>query len=148
MEAKYRVTPAEFQIMRVLWSHDEPLPVAEVRSSLQRGSVPAYTTVMTLLDKLARKGSVARTKRGKAYFYIPRVSRDEVLLEVVSDFARAYFGGRTERLAAFASNGERTAIPTSDADRPPGRKGRTPVELTKPARDTETGPEEMDVVLL
>jgi len=85
----------------VLWSGLEPQSVAQVLGSIRDRRQVAYTTVMTVLDKLARKGSVARSKHGKAYLYSPRVGRDEVLNFLVGEFAENYFGGSRGRLGAF-----------------------------------------------
>src|ERR1044072_9659468 len=41
------------------------------------GRRTAYTTWMTTLDRLFKKGLLAREKQGRAYFYTPRVSREE-----------------------------------------------------------------------
>lgn len=86
-----RLTPAEFEIMEVLWQSSNPRSVAEVLDVILHTREVAYTTVMTLLDKMARKGSVARSKRGKAYLYAPRVRRPEVLQFLVQEFAGLYF---------------------------------------------------------
>ena len=56
---------------------------------------------MTMLDKMARKQSVERVKRGKAYFYRPRVTRNQVLDRLVRDFAQDYFHGSRRDLKAF-----------------------------------------------
>jgi predicted transcriptional regulator len=60
----------------------------------------AYTTLMTTLDRLYRKGVLLRCQRGRAFAYEPRYSRDELLGELVS-------GHVTDLLA---SAGARTAI--------------------------------------
>ena len=53
----------------------------------------AYTTVLTILDRLARKGAVTRVKQGKAYVYAPslsfELSRQEALTELCSLILRA-----------------------------------------------------------
>ena len=61
----------------------------------------AYTTVMTLLDKMRRKGSVKRKKRGKAYYYSPTVKRQEVLNFMVQQFANSYCHGSRHLLEPF-----------------------------------------------
>ena len=59
----------EQEVLRVLWAADAPLVAREVQERLS--SPPAYTTVMTILDRLHRKGSVTRTQRGRAFAYAP-----------------------------------------------------------------------------
>jgi predicted transcriptional regulator len=52
-----------------------------------RDRVPqlAYTTVMTTLDRLYRKGVLLRRRRGRAFVYEPRQSRSEMLREAVAE---------------------------------------------------------------
>lgn len=67
--------------MDVLWAH-APLSVREVKAKLG-GSRQAYTTVMTTLDRLYRKGLLARTKNGQAFVYQPAIDRAEFQRRVV-----------------------------------------------------------------
>ncbi len=67
----------ESAIMTVLWDNDEPVKVREVLDSLDTGKQLAYTTVMTVLDNLYRKGWVERELDGKAYLYQPALSRQD-----------------------------------------------------------------------
>lgn len=67
--------PLEERLMQTLWS-TQPLSVREVWHRL-RGKRPAYTTVMTTLDRLYRKGLLARSRDGLAYIYRPALTRDE-----------------------------------------------------------------------
>jgi predicted transcriptional regulator len=66
----------ESAIMNVLWRTGEPTKVREVLDGLI-GRKLAYTTVMTVLDNLYRKGWVLRELDGKAFRYQPALSRDE-----------------------------------------------------------------------
>lgn len=61
-------------VMDILWSAAE-CSVREVAEKLDRPL--AYTTVMTTLDRLYKKGLLARRKSDRAFFYSPRMSRDE-----------------------------------------------------------------------
>lgn len=67
----------EAVVMAELWAADEPLPVRAVLERLQTGRELAYTTVMTVLENLRRKGLVERIKAGRAYDYQPLLSREE-----------------------------------------------------------------------
>jgi predicted transcriptional regulator len=96
-----KVTPAEFAIIEVLWAHARDLPVSAVKDELAPRRNLAYTTVMTLLDKMRRKGSVKRRKRGKAYYYSPTVKRQEVLNFMVQEFANSYCHGSRRGLEPF-----------------------------------------------
>jgi len=66
--------PLEVQVMEVLWTAGER-SVRDVIEQLDRKL--AYTTVMTTLDRLFKKGLLDRQKSERAFLYTPRVSHDE-----------------------------------------------------------------------
>jgi predicted transcriptional regulator len=67
----------ETVIMHRVWDHDGPVTVRELFDELARERAIAYTTVMTTMDNLHRKGWLARVKEGKAYQYTATASREE-----------------------------------------------------------------------
>ncbi len=89
--------------MDALWSApDQPSTVREVHATLAEERDLAYTTVMTVMDRLARKGLVVQEKQGRAYTYRPRASRAEMTAELMhgtlEDFSDA---DRGQALVAF-----------------------------------------------
>ncbi len=66
--------PLEVMVLELLWTHGES-SVHDVVSRLARPL--AYTTVMTTLDRLYKKGHLVRRKADRAFFYSPRLSRSE-----------------------------------------------------------------------
>jgi len=66
--------PLELTVMEVLWRNGEA-NVHDVGRQLDRPL--AYTTVMTTLDRLYKKGLLDRRKSDRAFFYVPRLSRNE-----------------------------------------------------------------------
>lgn len=69
--------PLEASVMRQLWATGEPRSVRAVMEQLARDREIAYTTVMTVMDNLHRKGLLARTRQGRAYVYSPIQSLEE-----------------------------------------------------------------------
>jgi predicted transcriptional regulator len=67
----------EAVIMDRVWEHAEPVTVRELHDELAAERVIAYTTVMSTMDNLHRKGWLNRVKEGKAYRYSPSASREE-----------------------------------------------------------------------
>jgi predicted transcriptional regulator len=67
----------EAVIMQRVWDHARPVTVRELFDELVRERAIAYTTVMTTMDNLYRKGWLARAKEGKAYRYTATASREE-----------------------------------------------------------------------
>ncbi|MCO4254476.1 BlaI/MecI/CopY family transcriptional regulator [Pseudarthrobacter cellobiosi] len=64
-------------VMDRMWSWDHPVAVREVLEDLQRDRVLAYTTVMTVMDNLRRKGVLTRQKAGRAFVYRPAQTREQ-----------------------------------------------------------------------
>ena len=67
----------EAAVMERLWSWERPVAVREVLEDLQRDRSIAYTTVMTVMDNLHRKGVLNRRLDGRAYRYEPVQTREE-----------------------------------------------------------------------
>ena len=64
-------------VMDRIWSWGRPVAVREVLEDLQRERPLAYTTVMTVMDNLRRKGLLSREKDGRAYLYRPAQTREQ-----------------------------------------------------------------------
>lgn len=71
--------------MNVLWRSDSPLSVRAVHDSLRDVRGGAYTTVMTVLDRLAKKGIVERQLEGRAWRYQPARSRVDLYVAAVQE---------------------------------------------------------------
>jgi predicted transcriptional regulator len=79
----------ESAIMDVLWAHDRPLPVREVRERLNYPRPVAYTTVMTVLTILHSKGVLRREKHGRAWRYWPHEQRAEHDARLMAEILRS-----------------------------------------------------------
>lgn len=64
--------------MDILWSHGPELTVRDVMDKMQGEKDLAYTTIMTVLDRLAKKGLAERTRDGRAWRYTAASSREEL----------------------------------------------------------------------
>src|SRR3984885_12564929 len=73
--------PLETRVLEELWGHDRALTVRHVHVAFPE---LAYTTLMTTLDRLYRKGVLVRRRRGRAFVYEPRCSRGQMLNEHAS----------------------------------------------------------------
>lgn len=67
----------ESVVMHRVWDRDSPVTVRELFDGLRREREIAYTTVMSTMDNLHRKGWLSRVKDGKAYRYAATASREE-----------------------------------------------------------------------
>ncbi|HKJ11482.1 MAG TPA: BlaI/MecI/CopY family transcriptional regulator [Ornithinimicrobium sp.] len=68
----------ERAVMTVLWDHGPDQSVREVMGALNEGRSLAYTTVMTVLDRLAKKDLARRRRDGRAFRYTAAASREEL----------------------------------------------------------------------
>src|ERR1700741_5001104 len=92
--------PLEMACMNALWELGEG-NVAEVRVCVSRSRPLAYTTVLTLLDRLSRRGAVSRRKEGRGFRYQPSIDRDKLRRMALGQFLEHHFGGSVETLRQF-----------------------------------------------
>ena len=99
--------------MEVLWESSNPMTVRQVGTCLTDRDL-AHTTVMTVLDRLAKKGFVKRQRAGRAWRYRPAESREAYVTELMltaldqtgdrqaalTRFARSVSGAEAEALMA------------------------------------------------
>lgn len=78
-----RLGRLERRVMDVAWRSEKPLSVHDVHEALDR--VVAYTTAMTTLDRLFKKGLLSREQSGRAYLYRPRMPRHQLAVQLVSN---------------------------------------------------------------
>jgi len=86
--------------MEILWLTEEPLTVREVSNGLSQRNL-AHTTVMTVLDRLAKKGFARRERDGRAWRYSPAETREAYVTELMLT-ALEQTGDRDAALARFA----------------------------------------------
>ncbi|HXK10256.1 MAG TPA: BlaI/MecI/CopY family transcriptional regulator [Vicinamibacteria bacterium] len=67
--------PLECRVLEVVWSRAREWTVADVQEAL--GGL-AYTTLLTTMDRMFKKGLLERRREGRAFVYLPRLSQDEL----------------------------------------------------------------------
>jgi len=87
-------------VMEQLWAADSALTVREVHDRLAGTRELAYTTVMTVLDRLAKKQLTERERDGKAWRYKAAAPREELAADLMRD-ALDRSGDRREALVRF-----------------------------------------------
>src|SRR5580692_3285781 len=86
-------TELELLILKILWQRS-PLPVREVRQALSdAGRESAHTSVITTLNTMVRKKLLKRRREGKAYLFSPRIERQAVRQQMLSDVVDRLFDG-------------------------------------------------------
>jgi len=83
MNTKFNLTPLEsvfgpleLRVLDVLWSKSVAVCVRDIQPDFPG---VAYTTLMTTLDRLFRKGTLRREKSGRAFFYAPKSSPQQLV---------------------------------------------------------------------
>src|SRR5271168_1423570 len=97
-----RLGDLERAIMEVLWQTDSALTVRQVSNGLGQREL-AHTTVMTVLDRLAKKGFARRERDGRAWRYRPAATREAYVTELMLT-ALDQTGDRVAALARFAQS--------------------------------------------
>jgi predicted transcriptional regulator len=106
-----RLGELERAIMDILWESPDPLTVRQVSGNLTDRDL-AHTTVMTVLDRLAKKGFARRERDGRAWRYCAAETREAYVTELMLS-ALEQTGDRHAALARFArsvSDTEATAL--------------------------------------
>lgn len=98
------LAPLELDCMNTLWPIGEGT-VREIRDQLAPRRPRAYTTIMTIMDRLARKGIVERRKSGRAYIYKPSLSVEDARTHALGQIVESFFGGSREIAAAYLRDG-------------------------------------------
>jgi BlaI family penicillinase repressor len=93
------LAPLELDCMNTLWPVGEAT-VREIRDGLAARRPRAYTTIMTIMDRLARKGVVERVKAGRAYVYRARLTVDDARTQALGQVLENFFNGSKEALVA------------------------------------------------
>jgi predicted transcriptional regulator len=93
------LAPLELDCMNALWSVGEGT-VRQIQQLMVATRPRAYTTIMTILDRLEQKGIVAREKSGRAYIYRANLSAEEARTHAVERIVDGFFEGSSQALAA------------------------------------------------
>jgi BlaI family penicillinase repressor len=97
------LAPLELDCMNALWRLGEAT-VRDIHGALAPTRPRAYTTIMTILDRLAQKGVVERQKTGRAWLYKAHLSADQARARAVARLVEGFFQGSTEALASHLSS--------------------------------------------
>jgi len=108
------LAPLERECMQALWPLGEGT-VHEIREQMAATRPRAYTTIMTIMDRLAQKGVVTRAKLGRAYLYRPNFSAEEARAHAVAQLVEHFFEGSREALRAHVSGEPVTVTPAARA---------------------------------
>jgi len=101
-------TELELEILKILW-RDGPGNVRAVRDALAPSRELAYTSVMTIMNIMTKKGSLRRAKEGASYVYRPRVTEKATGRRMLGDLMDRVFDGSAKAVML-------SLLETSDMD--------------------------------
>ena len=107
--ARPRISERELDVMKAIWTLGREAAVGEIHEAMQKaGSELAFTTVQTMLQRLAAKGQLRRRLAGRVYHYAPAVKEPAAARVALRTLVDRFFGGSTAELAAHLVEEELT----------------------------------------
>jgi predicted transcriptional regulator len=92
--------PLELLCLNALWSLKEG-NVKDVQRIVNTTRPLAYTTIMTVLERLLKKGKLERRKVGRAFLYSPTANREEMRRIAIRELLDSFFDGSEDELLRF-----------------------------------------------
>jgi len=108
------LTPQELEIMKVVWSRGDAT-VRDVYEALLQERRIAYTTVMTMMNVLEKKGHLRKKVEGRSFLYRPTRPQQKVVGSMVREFVERVFGGSAAPLLAHLVDEEHLTAGELDA---------------------------------
>ena len=93
------LTPLELDIMKAVWRRP-PITVRDVQEAIRPSRQLAYTTVMTIMDRLYHKGFLTRALHSRTHYYEPVIDYTAVRDQAVETLINSFFGSK-EKLKEF-----------------------------------------------
>jgi BlaI family penicillinase repressor len=110
------LAPLELDCMTAIWSMGSGT-VRDIQDKLMATRPRAYTTLMTIMDRLAQKGIVSRQKIGRAYRYQANLSCEEARMNAVQKVVAGFFDGSTEALVSHLRTSQLSHATPADSTR-------------------------------
>lgn len=92
------LTPAQYEILQAAWSLPDGASVAEIWETVSATRPVARTTILNLVDRLEKRGWLARRKVDGVFRYTPTVDRETAASNVAAEFVDAFFSGSASEL--------------------------------------------------
>ena len=100
-----KVSEAELEILKVLWTNGRPMTDRQIRDALGAGSDWKTTTIQTLIKRLLDKEVLSREKKD-VFYYSSAVSKEEFEKARTEDFVNKVFGGNAKGLLSTLLNND------------------------------------------
>ena len=95
---KEKISPAEMELMAILWQTEKWVNAAELSELLQNEW--KYTTIATFLSRLKKKGFLTSKKEGNVNYFRPSMTKEQYQAEETQEFIQSIHGGSAKSLVA------------------------------------------------
>ena len=92
--------PLEIRVLGALWARNGEACVRDLQPEFPG---VAYTTLMTTLDRLFRKGTLSRAKRGRAFYYVPKATQEQMMSELAGSTLKTLLPGNPSAMRPILS---------------------------------------------
>lgn len=103
------LTENELEVMRILWLQG-PMKVSDILIALLRSPKPAYTSLLTLVQTMEKKGYIKHKNEGKAFIYLPVLQEKKFLFTEMKRVAKRLFGGSPGQLVLNLVENEHLSV--------------------------------------
>jgi predicted transcriptional regulator len=107
-EPKFNPTPAELEILHILWSRG-PSTVREIHDELSKEKDVGYTSALKFLQIMTSKGLVTRTEEQRAHVYTASDPAETTKQQLATDVLQRVFRGSASQLMQHALQGKRSS---------------------------------------
>lgn len=105
---KITPTPAELEILNVLWSK-EPLTVKEIHEQLAEKKDVGYTTILKIMQNMTAKKLLTRTLVGRSHVYSTVYKKEDTQRTLLNRFIDTAFGGSASSLVMQLLGNKKTS---------------------------------------
>jgi len=88
-----KLSELELKIFKHIWALGGGATIQEILDSWDENEKPQYTTILKTLQILEEKGTVGHEKSGRAFRYIPQISKEEAMHSNLGSVVKTFFGG-------------------------------------------------------
>lgn len=114
MDTFKKLPDAEFEIMKVVWSHDEPVTTGLIMERLGKAKEWKAQTIITLMMRLVDRGFLRTEKKGKERTYFPLIHKKDYLKFETGDFMDRFHSNSITSLVATLYNGKKLSAEDLD----------------------------------
>ena len=97
------LTPQEINIMKIVWEYGEATAKL-VYENIYKNRQISYTTIMTMMNILEKKGALIHSNKGRAYLYRPLLSRQQAVKNQFNYILSKYFDDEPVKMIDFLVN--------------------------------------------